>query len=87
MKLRENAAIITYLDVQEEEGALISKEEITPLTTHVEIHPSLILGMMANMIAFPENNPLPRNYSLADKASKQYLYFTAIIRIELIKCL
>ena len=61
MKLRDNAAIITYLDVQEEEGALISKEKITPLTTHVEIHPSLILGMMANMIAFPENNPLPRN--------------------------
>ena len=61
IKLRENAGIITYLDVQEEEGALISKEEITPLTTHVEIHPSLILGMMANMIAFPENNPLPRN--------------------------
>ena len=41
-QLRDNAAIVTYLDVQEEEGALISKEEITPLTTHVEIHPSLI---------------------------------------------
>ena len=60
-QLRDNAAIVTYLDVQEEEGALISKEELTPLTTHVEIHPSLILGIMANMIAFPENNPLPRN--------------------------
>ena len=60
-QLRNNAAIVTYLDVQEEEGALISREDITNLTTHVEIHPSLILGIMANMIAFPENNPLPRN--------------------------
>ena len=60
-KLRENAAIVTYLDVQEEEGALISNESISPLTTHVEIHPSLILGIMANMIVFPENNPYPRD--------------------------
>ena len=59
--LRRHAAIVTYLDVQEEEGALISKESITPLTTHVEIHPSLILGIMANMIVFPENNPYPRD--------------------------
>ena len=44
-KLRENAGIVTYLDVQEEEGALIAKESISPLTTHVEIHPSLILGI------------------------------------------
>ena len=31
------------------------------ITTHVEIHPSVILGIMANQIAFPENNPLPRD--------------------------
>ena len=60
-KLEESAGVVTYLDVQEEEGALISKEIITPLTTHVEIHPSLILGIMANMIVFPENNPYPRD--------------------------
>ena len=59
--LERNAGVVTYLDVQEEEGALISKETITPLTTHVEIHPSLILGIMANMIVFPENNPYPRD--------------------------
>ena len=29
--------------------------------THEEIHPSLILGIMANQIIFPENNPYPRN--------------------------
>ena len=60
-KLEEFAAVVSYLDVQEEEGALISKESITPLTTHIEIHPSLILGIMANQIVFPENNPYPRD--------------------------
>ena len=29
--------------------------------THMEIHESLILGLMANQIIFPENNPYPRN--------------------------
>ena len=29
--------------------------------THCEIHPSLILGLMANQIIFPENNPYPRD--------------------------
>ena len=60
-KLIENAAIIEYLDVQEEEGAMIAHEHITPYTTHIEIHPSLILGIMANQIVFPENNPYPRD--------------------------
>ena len=59
--LEENAGIIEYLDVQEEEGALISYEKIQPRTTHIEIHPSFILGIMANLIAFPENNPYPRD--------------------------
>jgi len=59
--LEGNAGIIEYLDVQEEEGALISYEKIQPRTTHIEIHPSFILGIMANLIAFPENNPYPRD--------------------------
>jgi DNA-directed RNA polymerase beta subunit len=29
--------------------------------THIEIHPSLILGIMGNMIVYPENNQLPRD--------------------------
>ena len=27
--------------------------------THVEIHPSLMLGVMGNQVIFPENNQLP----------------------------
>ena len=59
--LISQSAIIEYIDTEEEEGALISRMDITPLTTHVEIHPSLILGIMANQIVFPENNPYPRD--------------------------
>jgi DNA-directed RNA polymerase II subunit RPB2 len=29
--------------------------------THVEIHPSLMLGIMGNQVIFPENNQLPRD--------------------------
>ena len=29
--------------------------------THLEIHPSLMFGIMGNQIIFPENNQLPRN--------------------------
>ena len=29
--------------------------------THVEIHPSLLMGVMGNQICFPENNPVARN--------------------------
>ena len=36
-------------------------ENENKLATHMEIHPSLILGVMGNQIVFPENNQLPRN--------------------------
>ena len=76
-KLEENAAIVEYIDVQEEEGTLISKESINPLTTHVEIHPSLILGIMANQIVFPENNPYPRDlFSCGQSKQAVSLYHT-----------
>ena len=38
--------------------------------THIEIDPSLILGVMGNQIIYPENNPLPRN-SFSCGQSKQ----------------
>ena len=33
----------------------------SPAYTHVEIHPSLMLGVMGNQVIFPENNQLPRD--------------------------
>ena len=62
--LAATKAIVEYIDTAEEETALIafdsSKLEAKPYT-HLEIHPSLIFGVMGNQVVFPENNPLPRD--------------------------
>ena len=61
--LLNKKGILDMIDVNEEETALISYTHNNENThhTHVEIHPSLMLGVMGNQIIFPENNPLPRN--------------------------
>lgn len=61
--LQQRAGIVEYLDAVETEGCLISYDHnVTekPIT-HVEIHPSLLLGVMGNQVVFPENNQLPRD--------------------------
>ena len=62
-ELLDNCGIIDYLDTSETECALINNDinEITKYTSHLEIHQSLLLGVMGNQIVFPENNQLPRN--------------------------
>jgi DNA-directed RNA polymerase II subunit RPB2 len=64
-KFEQNRGIIDYLDVAEEEGALIAnypKEfKNNPYLTHCEIDPSLIFGVMGNSIIYPEYNQLPRD--------------------------
>ena len=64
-RLRSTAGVIEYVDTEEAESAMIvnyvQELEGKPRTTHVEIHPSLIFGVMGNQIVFPENNQLPRN--------------------------
>lgn len=62
--LMENQAVLEYIDTSEQEGALISVDHIDftkTRYTNVEIHPSLLLGVMGNQIVFPENNQLPRD--------------------------
>ena len=45
--------------------------------THMEIHPSLILGFMGNQVVFPENNPLPRDLFACGQAKQAIsLYHT-----------
>jgi DNA-directed RNA polymerase II subunit RPB2 len=45
--------------------------------THCEIHESLLLGMMCNMIIFPENNPASRNsFSCGQSKQAVSLYHT-----------
>ncbi|MBA42390.1 MAG: hypothetical protein CMF62_00085 [Magnetococcales bacterium] len=61
--LESNKGIIDYIDTLESDGSFITNniEDITPRHTHLEIHPSLILSVMGNMIIFPENNQFPRD--------------------------
>ncbi|XP_074347790.1 DNA-directed RNA polymerase III subunit 2-like [Apium graveolens] len=55
--------LIEYLDVNEENNALIAlyEGEATTETTHVEIEPFTILGVCAGLIPFPHHNQSPRN--------------------------
>ena len=62
--LKNTQGIIEYIDTSEEETALISSDynyDETKPYTHIDIHPSLLLGVMGNQIVFPENNQLPRD--------------------------
>lgn len=61
--------LIEYLDVEEEETSMIAmkiddvseKNDYCYSYTHCEIHPSMILGVCASIIPFPDHNQSPRN--------------------------
>jgi DNA-directed RNA polymerase II subunit RPB2 len=63
--LKDKQAIIEYMDSSEANVAYISSTLQPSFKntdyTHMDIHPSLLLGVMGNQIIFPENNQLPRN--------------------------
>lgn len=74
-----NKAVIDYIDTSETEGAYIAllPKDLTPQHTHMEIHPSLTLGMMCNLIPFPQNNPATRNsFSCGQSKQAVSLYHT-----------
>jgi DNA-directed RNA polymerase subunit B' len=54
--------LIEFIDAEEEEDLFIAMnpEDITPDHTHMEIDPSLILGIGAAHVPFPEHNASPR---------------------------
>ncbi len=58
---------VEFLDVEEEETSMIAMDLKSLQTreviqfTHCEIHPSMILGVCASIIPFPDHNQSPRN--------------------------
>lgn len=52
-----------YLDVNEEDNAHIALDEsyLNESSTHLEIDPFSILGIVAGLIPFPHHNQSPRN--------------------------
>jgi DNA-directed RNA polymerase beta subunit len=73
-ELEKFKSVVDYLDTAEEESALIANNsddnKKNKFYTHVEIDPSLILGVMGNLIIYPEHNPVTRN-SFSCGQSKQ----------------
>jgi len=64
-KLIKFGALVDYIDVSEEENTLIANNDTVMQKnryyTNVEIHSSLMFGVLGNSVIYPENNPLPRN--------------------------
>ena len=80
-KLLTHQSLVEYIDVVEEDNALIAfneeQVEKNKYYTHVEIKPSLILGVLGNCIIYPENNQLPRNvFSCGQSKQAVSLYHT-----------
>jgi len=73
-KLDRFKSMVDYIDTSEEESAFIATNpddlKKSKWYTHLEIDNSLILGVMGNMIIYPENNPVTRN-SFSCGQSKQ----------------
>uniref|UniRef100_A0A7S4QHG4 DNA-directed RNA polymerase subunit beta n=1 Tax=Ditylum brightwellii TaxID=49249 RepID=A0A7S4QHG4_9STRA len=61
--------LVEYIDTEEEETTMIAMEpkdlesgdSYSSTYTHCEIHPSMILGICASIIPFPDHNQSPRN--------------------------
>ena len=78
----DRKALLDFVDNNESETALIALKHEDYLKnpgkfTHMEIHESLILGVMCNLIPFPENNPATRNsFSCGQSKQAASLYNT-----------
>ena len=77
-ELLASAAPLSYIDAAETNTMLMamSAEEFTPRHNGIEIHPSLILGVMGNQIVLPENNQLPRDLFFCGQAKQAVSVFS-----------
>lgn len=77
--LAPHAGVIEYVDPYESNEAFISwwgAADLSAQHTHVEIHPSTMMGLMVNMIPFANHNQSPRN-QLSCSQSKQGIGYYA----------
>ena len=81
-KFDNNKCIIEYIDSSECEDTFIALDQNTFSNnkkeyTHMEIHQSFMLGVMGNLIIYPENNPGTRNqFSCGQSRQACSLYST-----------
>ena len=73
-ELKSHAGAIEYVDPYEANEAYVAMypDYIKPETSHLEIHPSTIVGLLTSVIPYPNHNQSPRN-QLSCSQSKQGL--------------
>jgi DNA-directed RNA polymerase II subunit RPB2 len=86
-KMMNRAAVVEYIDASEENNAMFAfrpDDKVKPGSaqfTHSDIHPSLMFGVMGNLISFPENNQLPRNvFSCSQSKQAVSMYNTSFLQ-------
>jgi len=77
----KHGSMVEYIDASEEDASLIATYEDDLKTnkpyTNIEIHPSLLLGVMGNMVIYPEHNPYARNaFSCGQSRQAVSMYHT-----------
>ena len=86
-----NAAVVEYMDTSEAETMILAHSSLKPdeyeanRVTHMEIHPSLILSIMANQVIFPENNPYPRDAFSCGQSKQGVSVYSSNYQIRLDK--
>jgi DNA-directed RNA polymerase II subunit RPB2 len=86
-KMMNRAAVVEYIDASEENNTMFAfrpDDKVKPGSaqfTHSDIHPSLMFGVMGNLISFPENNQLPRNvFSCSQSKQAVSMYNTSFLQ-------